>query len=185
MFIGAQSSDKVLSKVGKASSTGPLKCALYDIFSMSGCGAYSYTGKRKLPSKDNSSSSLAALNSSTTTTTTTGTSMLRTAFLQVEKEFYRLLSTSTDDTSNSTNSSSSSSQWYLKNRDDTAAATTTSTKTISSRMYTAFNSLMEFLPRYQYDKYTQKTPLRIQKVRPIYCYRCLGRSTTSSGSSCW
>ena len=172
-MIVPRSSEKVIPninhvfKLGTTSGSGPLTCALYDVFSMSGCGAYSHTGKR-LPSKD--SPPLVASPPSTTT----GRSMLRTTFLQVEKEFYRLLSVSTDDTSSSTKSSSNRhSDWKSSSSSVDGAFKTTS---ISNTAITAFNSLLWFLPRYQYDNYIQSTPLRIQKVVAIllppssYCY---------------
>ena len=162
-MIVSRSSEKVLPNINQVFKLGvtgtPLKCALYDVFSMSGCGAYSHTGK-KLPSKD--SPTLVASPSSTTTTTTTtttGRSMLRTTFLQVEKEFYRLMSVSTDDTSSSTKRGRQSDMKSSSSVDGSFKTTT-----ISNTAINAFNSMLWFLPRYQYDNYIQSIPLRIQKV---------------------
>jgi hypothetical protein len=168
ILIVSRSSEKVLPNINHVFKSGvtsgtPLKCALYDVFSMSGCGAYSHTGK-KLPSKDSPTlvASPSSTTTTTTTTTTTGRSMLRTTFLQVEKEFYRLLSVSTDETSSSTKSSSRHSDW--KSSSSSSVDGTFKTTSISNTAITAFNSLLWFLPRYQYDNYIQSIPLRIQKV---------------------
>ena len=96
------------------------KCPLYDVFSISGCGAYSHVGK-KLPS-----------------ITSASLSAFRMEFLQAEREVYRLISTAESST------------------------TTGESSDEQSRSRTA--SVLDFLPRYQYDRTQISLRQRITKV---------------------